>query len=271
MNSLHHTNILGLSQHFEDERNSYLVLELCLGGDLFDRCGRLSESESALAFSQTLMALEYMHKLRIAHRDLKPENVLFARAGPVRGNLLKLADFGLAAKLQADAERSLVGCVGTPRYAAPEIFRGRYGLECDLWSAGVVLFVCLSGRFPFDCDASERSASPRVCFQAEEWNAFSEPAKELVTQLLEPEATRRVTATAALQNVWFRNQLQDQHRGNADKESQDGPLAHIQGLSAITALETGGFAVCDKVLPRCDSDASTEAPDSESYAADLIQ
>jgi serine/threonine protein kinase len=270
MNSLHHENILGLSKHFEDERNSYLVLELCLGGDLFDRCGRLTESESALTFYQTLLALKHMHKLHIAHRDLKPENVLFARAGSVHGNVVKLADFGLARKLQADAPRSLFGRVGTPYYSAPETFWGYYGLECDLWSAGVLLFACLSGTFPFDSDAMQQFSPRKVCFQAEGWNAFSEPAKDLVRSLLEPDATRRVTATSALQDAWFRDQLQGRHRGNADQESQDVQLADIQGFSATTALEPRGFATCGKVCSKHVSDASTEAPDCESYAADLI-
>jgi calcium-dependent protein kinase len=268
MNSLNHENILRLSQHFEDDRNSYLVLELCLGGDLFDRCGRLTESECALVFCQTLLALEHMHKLRIAHRDLKPENVLFARAGPVQGNVLKVADFGLSGKLQADVPRSLRGPVGSPHYSAPEVFRGHYGLECDLWSAGVLLFVCLSGTFPFDSHATQQISLPKVCFQAEEWNAFSQSAKELVRTLLEPEATCRVTATAALQDAWFRNQLQDKLCCNADDESQDMTSVDIHG-SLSTALETRGSAVRGKVCPKY-SDASTEAPDSESYAADLI-
>jgi serine/threonine protein kinase len=165
---------------------------------------------------------------------LKPENVLFARAGSIQENVLTLADFGLAGKSQADALSSLVGCVGSLHYSAPEVsevFWGHYGVECDLWSGKVLLFVCLSGTFHLDRRASQQISQPKVWFQAQEKNACSEPAKELVTTLLEPEASFRLTATAASQNVWFHNQLQDKH--------------------------------CGKVCQESDSDASTECFDSE--------
>lgn len=239
MRALQHENVLGLAQHFEDEHRSYLVLELCLGGDLFDRLddGHLSETESALVLFQILSALEHMHELRIAHRDLKPENVLLVRHGPIQGNAVKLADFGMAVEVRAGAPRSLVGSAGTPLYAAPEVFQGCYGVECDLWSAGVLLFVCLSGSEPFESYASARSPQPRYCFGVERWNAVSKPAKFLVTSLLEPQATRRATASAALLSAWFRA------RGcclDSDSEaSTEAPGAErLRACSDMSASET---------------------------------
>merc|ERR1719192_739582 len=80
MKIMDHTNIIKLYEHFEDHRNIYLVMELCVGGELFDRiieAGHFTEVQAAILMQQIVQAIYYMHENHICHRDLKPENLLF--------------------------------------------------------------------------------------------------------------------------------------------------------------------------------------------------
>jgi calcium-dependent protein kinase len=98
---------------------------------------------------QILSSINFLHSNNIAHRDLKPENFMFDSRGA--DSDLKLIDFGLSNKFsnKRDSKSSMDTLVGTPYYVAPEVLRGSYGPKCDIWSAGVIMFVLLSGHYPF--------------------------------------------------------------------------------------------------------------------------
>ena len=100
MRMLDHPNIIKLYETFEDARNIYLVMELCTGGELFDRivdsATGFSEKVAAKLVRQILQGLFYMHKQCIAHRDLKPENFLMQNEKHVSESALKIIDFGLS-------------------------------------------------------------------------------------------------------------------------------------------------------------------------------
>lgn len=124
-----------------------IVLEY-VGGELFDfivNNGRMAEPRARLLFQQLISGVDYSHRLKIVHRDLKPENVLLDEELNV-----KIADFGLS-NVVTDGEFLQTSC-GSPNYAAPEVIRGlRYtGPEVDVWSCGVILYVMLCGRLPFE-------------------------------------------------------------------------------------------------------------------------
>lgn len=109
--------------------------------------GRMPEPRARLFFQQIISGIEYSHRLKIVHRDLKPENVL------LDDNLnAKIADFGLSSDI-SDGDFLKTSC-GSPNYAAPEVITGaRYaGPEIDVWSSGVILYVMLCGRLPFEDD-----------------------------------------------------------------------------------------------------------------------
>lgn len=120
------------------------------GGELFNYIvanGRMPEHQARRFFQQLISGIEYSHRLKIVHRDLKPENVLLDDDLNV-----KIADFGLSNEIK-DGDFLKTSC-GSPNYAAPEVIRGGLytGPEIDVWSAGVILYVMLCGRLPFEDD-----------------------------------------------------------------------------------------------------------------------
>jgi serine/threonine protein kinase len=124
-----------------------IVLEYA-GGELFNYIvanGRMPEHQARRFFQQLISGIEYSHRLKIVHRDLKPENVLLDDDLNV-----KIADFGLSNEIK-DGDFLKTSC-GSPNYAAPEVIRGGLytGPEIDVWSAGVILYVMLCGRLPFE-------------------------------------------------------------------------------------------------------------------------
>lgn len=126
-----------------------MVIEYA-GGELFDYLvnhGRMPEEQARRFFQQILCAVEYCHRHKIVHRDLKPENLL------LDSNLnVKIADFGLS-NIMTDGDFLRTSC-GSPNYAAPEVISGKLysGPEVDVWSCGVILYVLLCGKLPFDDD-----------------------------------------------------------------------------------------------------------------------
>jgi carbon catabolite-derepressing protein kinase len=124
-----------------------MVIEYA-GKELFDyivQNGKVSEAGARRFFQQIISAVEYCHRHKVAHRDLKPENLLLDDQLNV-----KIADFGLS-NIMHDGSFLKTSC-GSPNYAAPEVINGKLyaGPEVDVWSCGVILYVLLCGRLPFD-------------------------------------------------------------------------------------------------------------------------
>lgn len=107
--------------------------------------GRMSEPQARRFFQQMISGIDYSHRLKIVHRDLKPENILLDDDLNV-----KIVDFGLSNEIKDGA--FLKTSCGSPNYAAPEVIKGSLytGPEVDVWSSGVILYVMLCGRLPFE-------------------------------------------------------------------------------------------------------------------------
>mmetsp|Transcript_89039 Transcript_89039/g.229736 ORF Transcript_89039/g.229736 Transcript_89039/m.229736 type:complete len:533 (-) Transcript_89039:105-1703(-) len=211
--SMDHPNINKLFQTFEDRRYIYLILELCQGGELFDRIieeGQLSEALAATIMQQVFRAVHYMHQNGVCHRDLKPENFLFQHKAPIEGNTLKLIDFGIATTFRSPND-TFSTKTGTPYYVAPEVlsYRGTYGKEVDMWACGIIMYVLLSGRLPFK-GKDEASTLHAVMlgkfhFPSEKFSKVSGEAKHLVRRLLARKPTDRCTSGEALEDAWTKN------------------------------------------------------------------
>ena len=205
--SLDHPNIVKHYETFEDSKYLHVVMELCEGGDLFDhvisRIG-LTDEEVSRVMRKLMHAVNYMHEMNICHRDLKPENFLYTSKEPEAD--IKVVDFGMATGFSPTGD-SLNSMVGTPYYISPEVLKGVYGKECDIWSLGVVMFFLLSGEQPFRSDSLpeiyQRISVCNYSFSSAAWATVSPQAKHLIKQMLVLKPQDRISLATALQHPWF--------------------------------------------------------------------
>lgn len=180
-----------------------MVLEYA-GGELFDyivQNGRMKEDKARRFFQQIVCAVEYCHRHKIVHRDLKPENLLLDE------NLnVKIADFGLS-NIMTDGNFLKTSC-GSPNYAAPEVISGKLyaGPEVDVWSCGVILYVLLCGRLPFDDEYIPALFKKIAQGQYSIPSYLSQPAVRLIKKMLVVNPVHRITVQEIRQDPWF---LQD--------------------------------------------------------------
>lgn len=204
--SIDNPGVVPVHAVYKDSESIHLVMELCDGPDLLEWLRirpkpQVSEPEAALIMTQLMQTIEICHKRGIAHRDVKPDNILFDRDGRVR-----LSDFGSAAWFgtQNGMERRMSGIVGTPCYVAPEVLRGgEYDEKIDVWSAGVVMYIMLSGgAVPFGGDntADVFGAVLRgnLRFPLRIFEVVSASAKDLMRRMICRDASRRFTAEQVL-------------------------------------------------------------------------
>jgi calcium-dependent protein kinase len=183
----------------------YLVTECIEGGELYQRLAaqkRFPESSAANAMRQILLALNYLHSHGIVHRDLKLENFLYDSE---TSDNLKLIDFGFS-RFFKDAGPMNSTC-GTLSYLAPEVLTADYsGSTCDMWSAGVISFILLSGSMPFHGSQKHKVESiyhGKYSMKPGVWKSLSSQAKEFITGLLNTNPKARLTASSALVHPWI--------------------------------------------------------------------
>lgn len=230
-----HPNVIQIVGAFEDALAVHLVMEFCAGGELFDRIvqrGHYTERKAAQLARIIVGVVEACHALGVMHRDLKPENFLFVSQD--EDALLKTIDFGLSVFFRPG--ETFTDVVGSPYYVAPEVLRKFYGQECDVWSAGVIIYILLSGVPPF-WDETEQGIFDQVLkgdldFVSEPWPSISESAKDLVKRMLVRDPKKRLTAHQVLCHPWV------QVDGVApDKPLDSAVLTRLKQFSAMNKLK----------------------------------
>lgn len=199
---------------FYDNDFCYIVLEHANHGSLSDlleaQQGSLPETmvrSIAIQLGRCLLAL---HQCHIVHRDIKCDNVLLSQIDSSPLNV-RLADFGFATVWRPDSGYSISDfctCfLGTETYLAPEIILGeRYGAPADIFSLGVLCYVCLVGEFPFEGEDTEDVFKKIVADELEKLSlnpSISANAKSFCKALLNKDPRKRLTAAALLQHRWL--------------------------------------------------------------------
>lgn len=239
-----HPNITNLYETFEDWLNVYLVMEICYGGEMFDKIyeeGSFSEREASYLLRQILSAVYYMHSNNIAHRDLKPENFLLTEATvPIMQNTLKVIDFGIAKKYTPGVPMKTM--VGTVYYVAPEVFTKSYDEKCDVWSAGVILYILLCGGPPFggrdDKEIIREARQCNVNFDFPEFDNVSSDVKNLITSMICLHPAKRLSARGAFETEWVQGTAV---RTNTLKV--DNVVSNLQAFSANNRFKKAALNV----------------------------
>ncbi|BFG38413.1 hypothetical protein CerSpe_246870 [Prunus speciosa] len=241
-----HPNVIQIIGAYEDAVAVHVVMELCAGGELFDRIiqrGHYTERKAARLARVIVGVLEACHSLGVMHRDLKPENFLFVNQDEEAP--LKTIDFGLSVFFRPG--ETFTDVVGSPYYVAPEVLRKLYGQECDVWSAGVIIYILLSGVPPF-WDETEQGIFEQVLkgeldFISEPWPSISESAKDLVRRMLVRDPKKRLTAHEVLCHPWV------QVDGVApDKPLDSAVLTRLKQFSAMNKLKKMAIRVIAESL-----------------------
>jgi len=200
------SHVVGLEGAFEDKKSVSLVLELCAGGELFERIiskKHYSEKDASSLVRQMLEVVGACHVNGIIHRDLKPENFLFASED--EASELKVTDFGLSTFYRHGQRFTEV--VGSAYYIAPEVLQRGYGPPCDIWSIGVIMYITLCGRPPFFGrtesavfnNIMKAKARLEENFKRDPWPKITDEAKDLIKKMLHMDPQARITAAQVSQ------------------------------------------------------------------------
>lgn len=197
---LRHPHIIKLYEVISTPTDIIMVIEYA-GGELFNYIvehGKMSENQARRFFQQIMTAIDYSHALKIVHRDLKPENVL------LDDNLnVKIVDFGLS-NIMTDGDFLKTSC-GSPNYAAPEVISGKLyaGPEIDVWSCGVILYVMLCGRLPFE-DENVPQLFHKISSGIYHLPSHLSPeSKAIIQGMLAVDPVKRLTVPDILALSWF--------------------------------------------------------------------
>ncbi|KAK4265372.1 hypothetical protein QN277_026432 [Acacia crassicarpa] len=243
MKMVEHPNIVELYEVMASKSKIYIAMELVRGGELFNKIarGRLREDVARVYFQQLISAIDFCHSRGVYHRDLKPENLLLDEDGN-----LKVTDFGLSTFAEHLRQDGLLHTTcGTPAYVAPEVIgrKGYDGDKADIWSCGVILYVLLAGFLPFQDDnlMAMYKKIYRGDFKCPPW--FSSDARRLITKLLDPNPSTRITISKIMDSPWFKKTIpksvvtkeEQEFDFDNDKSKQQAPATmnafHIISLS----------------------------------------
>ena len=208
LKKIDHQNVIKIYEFYSDDNNYYLITEYCPGGDLFTatKGKNLSEKEVANIIYQILLALNNLHKMKIMHRDLKPENILISKKEENGLFRIKICDFGTSHLFKiGEKEKNIMG---STYYIAPEVLNQKYDFKCDLWSIGVIMYVLLTKKVPFQ-GTNDQQLRKNIKKKSSKYIKkpvliYSQYVQELLDNLLEKDVSKRINAEKALKFDLFK-------------------------------------------------------------------
>ena len=204
---LFHPNICQMYCAIDQQYYLFLINELCPGKDILQNIidnsySPFSEEQACRIFQQIISGLEYMHKNFICHRDIKPENILVINQDD-NNVLIKIIDFGFSTSFAGDIILTDTCC--SPSYAAPEILKKKYkGDQIDIWSSGIVLYVMVYGRLPFDQDNMKELVYHIKNGIYSLPNTISEECQDLIKKIIQVNPDKRITLHEIKNHPWMK-------------------------------------------------------------------
>nr|XP_043626550.1 calcium-dependent protein kinase 26-like [Erigeron canadensis] len=241
-----HKNIVTIKGAYEDLLYVHIVMELCNGGELFDRIierGQYSERKAAELTKIIVGVVEACHSLGVMHRDLKPENFLLINKDDDFS--LKAIDFGLSVFFKPG--QVFTDVVGSPYYVAPEVLLKHYGPEADVWTAGVILYILLSGVPPFWAETQQgifdAVLKANIDFESDPWPLISDSGKDLIEKMLCSQPSSRLTAHQVLCHPWI-----CENGVAPDRALDPAVLSRLKQFSAMNKLKKMALRVIAESL-----------------------
>ncbi|KAK1272827.1 Calcium-dependent protein kinase 6 [Acorus gramineus] len=241
-----HKNVVTIKGAYEDQLYVHIVMEYCAGGELFDRIiqrGHYTEKKAAELTKIIVGVVEACHSLGVMHRDLKPENFLLLNKDD--DTSLKAIDFGLSVFFKPG--QVFTDVVGSPYYVAPEVLCKHYGPEADVWTAGVILYILLSGVPPFWAETQQgifdAVLKGVIDFDSDPWPLISDSAKDLIRKMICSRPSDRLTAHQVLCHPWI-----SENGVAPDRALDPAVLSRLKQFSAMNKLKKMALRVIAESL-----------------------
>lgn len=239
--NLCHPFVVKFKEVLLTETHLGVVMEYVSGGELFNYVQQhqsFNEAQARYFFQHLISGVEYLHRMRVVHRDLKLENALVDLNGP--SPQLKICDFGYS-KSGLDSEPKTR--IGTPAYISPEVYRGVKpydGKASDVWACGVVLYVMLAGRYPFqdpEHPTNNHATMWRVLDAKYDMpENLSDDCQDLMRRIFVKDPQHRIPIVGISQHPWFVQDLSTEiPLGSTQPVESDAP-DDVQGLDEIDAI-----------------------------------
>jgi hypothetical protein len=226
--NLKHPNLIDLYDiRYDDQGDAWVVMEYVAGASLKDTIDRnpngLPLDEVNFWFRGIAAGTAYLHEHGIVHRDLKPGNI-FEDAG-----FVKIGDYGLSKFISCSRGSVQTESVGTFHYMAPEIGKGVYGKEIDIYALGIVLYEMLTGRVPFEGESSQEIIMKHLTADPD-LSGIAQPYRTIIQRALQKDPTKRYRTVGEMLAA-----LDGQSANHKPAGTKPGPGMPLLGPSFLAA------------------------------------
>ena len=261
LKKLSHPNIVKIFEFYITKAHYYIVTEFCKDGELFSYIkNKYSERQLAVLFYQIFSGLWYLHDNKMLHRDIKLENIMISGKEKDQSTgeelfWIKIIDFGTAKIFEKNKKEKDV--VGSSYYIAPEVLKQNYNEKCDTWSVGVILYMALVGKAPFDGKNDDeiihKIAKGNYNNKESKLLNHSSEVRDLLSKLLEKDLSKRFSSKEALEHPWFKKFGGRSLFSNYKKEEVEPYINNLFNYSFNSKIQQLVIAFLVHNLPSSDS------------------